>query len=82
MLVAANFEGDQLIGSELALYVAENLLGGYASNPAIKQRLDSHVFYIVPRANPDAADEMFGPIKSARKTNAREVRQRQRRTDG
>jgi hypothetical protein len=70
LLVAANFEGDQLIGSELALYVAENLLGGYASNPAIKQRLDSHVFYIVPRANPDAAEGMFGPIKSARKTNA------------
>ena len=33
LLIAANFEGDQLIGSELALYVAEQLLTGYAGEP-------------------------------------------------
>ncbi len=70
VLVAANFEGDQLIGSELALYVAEHLLSGSAPNPDITQRLDSHVFYIVPRVNPDGAEAMFGPVKAARKTNA------------
>jgi hypothetical protein len=70
LLIAANFEGDQLIGSELALYVAEQLLTGYATNPAIKQRLDSHVFYIVPRVNADGAEAMFGPVKSARKMNS------------
>ncbi|HEY0875319.1 MAG TPA: M14 family zinc carboxypeptidase, partial [Vicinamibacterales bacterium] len=51
LLIAGNLEGDQVIGSELALYIAENLLTGYASNPTIRQRLDSHVFYIVPRVN-------------------------------
>jgi hypothetical protein len=70
LLVAANFEGDQLIGSQLALYVAEQLLTGYAADPTIKQRLDQHVFYIVPRANPDGAEAMFGAVKSPRKTNA------------
>lgn len=70
LLVAANFEGDQLIGSQLSLYVAEQLLTGYASDPAITQRLDQHVFYIVPRANPDGAEAMFGAVKSPRKTNA------------
>ncbi|HJR59094.1 MAG TPA: M14 family metallopeptidase, partial [Vicinamibacterales bacterium] len=70
LLIAANFEGDQLIGSELALYVAEQLLTGYAADPTIKQRLDSHVFYIVPRVNADAAEAMFGAVKAARKTNS------------
>ncbi len=69
MLIAANFEGDQLIGSELALYVAEQLLTGYATNPTIKARLDSHVFYIVPRVNADGAEAMFGAVKSAYKMN-------------
>jgi len=73
LLIAANFEGDQLIGSELALYVAEQLLTGYAGNETIKARLDSHVFYIVPRVNADGAEAMFGAIKSARKMNSAKV---------
>ena len=32
LLIAANLEGDQVIGSELALFVAEALLTGYATN--------------------------------------------------
>ena len=70
LMIAANFEGDQLIGSAVALCVAEQLLTGYAGNPAIKQRLDAHTFYIVPRANPDGAEAMFAPVKAARKTNS------------
>ncbi|MBA2258346.1 MAG: hypothetical protein H0W18_05595 [Acidobacteria bacterium] len=70
LMIAANFEGDQVIGSALALYVAEQLLTGYAGNPAIKQRLDAHTFYIVPRANPDGAEAMFAPVRAARKTNS------------
>jgi hypothetical protein len=69
LLIAANLEGDQLIGSEIALYIAEALLTGYASNPTIKQRLDHHAFYIVPRMNPDGAEAMFAPVKSFLKTN-------------
>lgn len=69
LLIAANFEGDQVIGSELALFTAESLLTRYATDPAIKQRLDNHVFYILPRVNPDAAELMFAAVKSARKTN-------------
>jgi hypothetical protein len=70
LMIAANFEGDQLIGSQLALYIAEHLLTGYGTDPDIKARLDSHAFYIIPRANPDGAEAMFGAVKSARKTNA------------
>lgn len=70
LMIAANFEGDQLIGSQLALYVAEQLLTGYASDPTIKQRLDSHAFYIIPRVNADGAEAMFGAVKAARKMNS------------
>ncbi len=70
LLVAANFEGDQVIGSEIALFVAESLLTGYGSDPTIKQRLDQHVFYIVPRMNPDAAELMFAATKTGRKSTS------------
>jgi len=70
LLIAANFEGDQVVGSEIALFVADALLTGYATNPTIKQRLDSQTFYILPRINPDAAELMFAPLKTGRKTNA------------
>ena len=69
LLVAANFEGDQVFGSQLALYVADALLTGYASNPTIKQRLDQHAVYVVPRMNPDGAEMMFAPLKTGQKTN-------------
>ena len=69
LLIASNLEGDQVIGSALSLFVAEALLTGYGSNPAIKQRLDEHVFYIIPRVNPDAAELMFAALKTGRKTN-------------
>jgi hypothetical protein len=70
LLIAANLEGDQVIGSQIALYVAEALLAGYASNADIRQRLDHHAFYVVPRVNPDAAELMFAALKTGRKTNA------------
>ena len=70
LLIAANLEGDQVVGSELALFVAEALLTGYAGTPATKARLDANVFYILPRVNPDAAELMFAPLKTGRKTNA------------
>jgi hypothetical protein len=70
LLIAANLEGDQVIGSQVALYVAEALLTGYASDADVRQRLDHHAFYVLPRVNPDGAELMFAPLKTGRKTNA------------
>ena len=39
-------------------------LNGYATDADVKQRLDSHVIYIVPRVNPDGAEQMFAPVKT------------------
>jgi len=71
VLIAANFEGDHVYGSELALFIADFLVKSYGSNANVKQRLDSFVYYIVPRVNPDGAEFMWAPVKWARRTNAR-----------
>jgi hypothetical protein len=69
VLIAANFEGDQLFGSELALFMADFLLRSYGSNPEVKRLVDTQTFYIIPRLNADAAEGMFAPLKNERKTN-------------
>src|SRR5512141_1037135 len=56
LLIVAGFEGDHLGGSEIALSVAEALLKGAASDPEIKQRLDTSTIYVIPRVNPDGAE--------------------------
>lgn len=71
LLIAANFEGDHLIGSELACFIADYLVKNYASNANVKQRLDNGVVYIMPRLNPDGAEFMWAPVKSARRTNTK-----------
>lgn len=60
LLVAANFEGDHLVGSELAVYMIDYLLTQYATNPQVKQQIDTHAFYIIPRVNPDGAEFSLG----------------------
>jgi hypothetical protein len=70
LLVAANLEADHVIGSELALYAVDYLLGAYPADAAVKQRLDSSVIYVLPRVNPDGAELMFAPVKALRRTNA------------
>jgi hypothetical protein len=69
LLVAANFEGDHLVGSELAVYMIDCLLTNYATNPQVKQQIDTHAFYIIPRVNPDGAEFFFAGTKSDRKAN-------------
>jgi len=69
LLVAANFEGDHLVGSEIALSVAEFLLNNYAGNAEVKQRLDNSTIYVIPRVNPDGAEGTFAPVKTGRRAN-------------
>lgn len=70
LLIAANFEGDHLIGSSLSIEIARYLIAGYATDEAVKASLDNHVFYIMPRLNPDGAETMFTALKTGRKTNS------------
>jgi hypothetical protein len=69
LLIAANVEGDHVIGSELAFYTIDFLLNAYPTDAAVKQRLETSVIYVVPRVNPDGAEQMFAPVKALRRTN-------------
>jgi hypothetical protein len=71
LLIVANLEGDQLVGSELALRMVEFLLDNYEADPDVKDRVDNHVFYVFPRLNPDAAELMWNDVKTGRRTNQR-----------
>ena len=72
MFIGANFEGDHLIGSEISLSMINYLLKNYGSDEAVKKSINEHVYYIIPRMNPDAAEGMFENIKTGRKTNMHE----------
>jgi len=69
LLVAANFEGDHVVGSELAEAMVEYFLDHYDSDPDVRERLDQHVLYVVPRVNPDAAEAMFADVRTGRRSN-------------
>jgi len=71
LLIAANLEGDHLVGSELAVATVEYLLNNYETDADVKERLDNHVVYVFPRVNPDAAELMFDNVMSGRRTNTR-----------
>lgn len=72
MFIGGNFEGDHLVGSQLSLSVMDYLLKNYASNDTVKKSIDEHVYYIIPRMNPDGAEKMFASLKTGSKTNTSE----------
>ncbi|MEO8199588.1 MAG: M14 family zinc carboxypeptidase, partial [Gemmatimonadota bacterium] len=59
LLVIANASGPHVIGSEIALAVLQSMAKGYGSDPAITSLLDRSTIYVIPRANPDAAEAFF-----------------------
>jgi hypothetical protein len=70
VLVVANLEGDHLVGSALALESVRYLLAN-AGDAAVKKALDTQVFYVFPRLNPDGAEAMFASVKWDRRANGR-----------
>ena len=70
VLVVGNLEGDHVVGSALALESVRHLVG-HASEESVKKALDTQVFYVFPRLNPDGAEAMFAKVKWDRRTNAR-----------
>lgn len=67
--IVGGISGDHLLGSELALQMAERLLG-QSDQPAIKNLMDSMTFYIFPDMSPDARAQYFAPLQYERLGNA------------
>jgi hypothetical protein len=72
MLLAANIDGDHLLGSAVALEVAGRLLtlAGEGDEAAVTF-LSEHTLYVVPRVNADAAERFFAETRWGRKRNLR-----------
>ena len=67
--VVGGVEGNHLLGTELALGFAENLLKA-SDTDSIKNLLASTTFYIFPNMSPDAMEQYFAPLKYERIGNA------------
>jgi hypothetical protein len=59
MLVVAGIEGNDLIGCTSAVTWVEHLVGQYENDAEIAKLLQTTTIYIVPRLNPDAAENFF-----------------------
>ncbi len=59
VLVVAGIEGNDLVGSSLALSWLETLVSGYRTDPNVATVLETTTFYVFPRLNPDAAEHFF-----------------------
>lgn len=60
LLIAAGFEGDHLVGTEIALAVAGTLAKGPIAEATV---------YVLPRLNPDGTEAFFAPLKTGLRTN-------------
>src|SRR5436190_4766953 len=56
LLVEANIHALEVTGCTAALHLLDKLFRGYGSDPKVTRCLDSRVFYVVPRLNPDGAE--------------------------
>jgi hypothetical protein len=67
--VVGGVEGNHLLGTELAIGFAENLLSGSQAD-SIKRLLDKTTFYVFPNMSPDAMEQYFAKLKYERQGNA------------
>ena len=69
IVLAGGMEGNYLIGMELAIGFAENLLQG-SNTDSIKALFNKTTFYIFPNLSPDAMEQYFAPLLYERQGNA------------
>jgi hypothetical protein len=67
--IVAGTEGNHLLGTELAIGFAENLLQG-SNSDSIKALLNKTTFYIFPNMSPDAMEQHFASLQYERQGNA------------
>ncbi len=67
--ILGGVEGHYLLGTELAIGFAENLLQGIG-NDSTKALLNKTTFYIFPNLSPDAMEQYFASVQYERRGNA------------
>ncbi len=67
--IVGGAEGNHLLGTELAIGFAENLLQA-SNSDSIKALLNKTTFYIFPNMSPDAMEQYFASLQYERQGNA------------
>ncbi|MES2003345.1 MAG: M14 family metallopeptidase [Bacteroidota bacterium] len=70
--VVGGTEGVHLLGTEMAIGFAENLLKASGTD-SIKNRLAKTTYYVFPNMSPDAMEQYFAKLKYERNGNATET---------
>lgn len=70
LAVVGGIDGKHLLGVELAIGFAENLLAN-AQQDSVKQLLENQTFYVFPNMSPDATEQYFAALQYERSGNAR-----------
>jgi hypothetical protein len=73
VLVVAGMEGNDLIGTSIAVSWLEQLINQYKDDSAITELLKTTTIYIIPRVNPDAAEKFFRKPKLETSVNDKPV---------
>jgi Zinc carboxypeptidase len=67
--IVGGVEGNCLLGTELAIGFAENILQGSATD-SVRSLLNKTTYYIYPDMSPDAMEQYFAALKYERQGNA------------
>ena len=67
--ITGGVDGRHLLGVEMAMGIAENLL----TQPDIDAILAQNTYYIFPNVNPDATEQYFAPLRYERTLNGRKT---------
>ena len=73
VLIVGNVYAPQLVGSELAVRMARQLIERAASDKQVTELLDRATFYIIPRPSPDASEAFFQKPYREREGNLRKT---------
>lgn len=69
IVIVGGTEGNHILGTELAIGFAENLLQG-SNSDSIKALLNKTTFYIFPNMSPDAMEQYFASLQYERQGNS------------
>lgn len=69
--VDGNIHSAELVGSSACLYLISYLLSGYGRNADVTRALDTRVFYICPRVNPDGAEWALAEVPKIVRSSTR-----------
>jgi hypothetical protein len=72
IVLVGGVEGTHLLGMELAIGFAEQLLAASGTD-SIKNLLNKQTFYVFPNMSPDATEQYFAKVKYGRSGNARVI---------